>query len=119
MRITKLFSRPGPLSAKLFAAARRWLDWLHAVQNRERARLLEELIRARGLMPLLMKRRNGYRWSREEKQQIRAQLRSLSEISPYLVPLLLPGGFLLLPVLAWWLDRRRQKRADDAQWPEH
>jgi hypothetical protein len=24
--------------------------------------------------------------------------------------LLLPGGLALLPLLAWWLDRRRNKR---------
>jgi len=28
-------------------------------------------------------------------------------ISRYLVVLVIPGGVLLLPALAWWLDRRR------------
>jgi hypothetical protein len=31
----------------------------------------------------------------------------LSTLSPYLVVLVMPGGLLALPALAWWLDRRR------------
>jgi len=60
-------------------------------------------------MPLLMKPRNAQRWTPEEKQQIAAHLRTLSTISPYLVVLALPGGLLMLPALAWWLDRRRNR----------
>jgi len=26
--------------------------------------------------------------------------------------LLLPGSFVIVPVLAWWLDRRRQVRGE-------
>jgi hypothetical protein len=37
-------------------------------------------------------------------------MRRMSTISPYLVVLALPGSFLLLPVLAWWLDRRRNRQ---------
>ncbi len=33
-------------------------------------------------------------------------------LSPYLIALLLPGSVLLLPIYAWWLDRRRLKRGD-------
>jgi hypothetical protein len=36
-------------------------------------------------------------------------LRTLSTISPYFVVLALPGGLLILPALAWWLDRRRNR----------
>ena len=64
----------------------------------------------RGLMPLLMKQRNGYRWTEADRLEIRAQLRRLLSLSPYLIVFLLPGGLLMLPVLAWWLDRRRQQR---------
>jgi hypothetical protein len=31
-------------------------------------------------------------------------------MGPYVALLVLPGGFALLPLLAWWLDRRREKR---------
>jgi hypothetical protein len=37
-------------------------------------------------------------------------MRRISSISSYLVVLAMPGGMLMLPVLAWWLDRRRNRR---------
>lgn len=78
--------------------------------ERERRRLLEELVQVKGLMPLLMKPRNRQKWTHEDIEQIRAHLRRLTRISPYLVVLVMPGGFAVLPVLAWWLDRRRNRR---------
>lgn len=89
------------------------MGWHHsplAAQKRERERLIAEFSKVRGLMPLLMKRRNGGQWQRGERQQLLEQLRALKNLSPYLVVLALPGSVLLLPVLAWWLDRRRQRR---------
>lgn len=83
---------------------------LWELQNRERVRLWDEIAQARGLMPLLMKQRNGYRWTDEDKREIRAQLNKLASLSPYVVLFLAPGGLLALPFLAWWLDRRRQRR---------
>jgi hypothetical protein len=38
-------------------------------------------------------------------------LRALSNLSPYLFTLALPGSVLMLPLLAWWLDRRRGQRS--------
>ena len=54
-----------------------------------------------------MKRRNGKEWTRAEQTEIVSGLRRLAGLSPYLVTLALPGSVLLLPLLAWWLDRRR------------
>lgn len=85
---------------------------LWALQNRERERLWQEASQARGLMQLLMKQRNGYRWTDDDKRRIRVHLRRLAALSPYLVLFLSPGGLLALPLLAWWLDRRREKRGD-------
>lgn len=65
----------------------------------------------RDLMPLLMKRRNGGHWSDEEKRVLRQRLRGLAHLSPILLLLALPGTFLLLPLLAWWLDRRGRRRS--------
>lgn len=79
-------------------------------QNRERLHITAELAKVRGLMPLLMKRRNGGRWTVDERHQLIEQLHALAHLSPYLVVLVLPGSFLALPVLAWWLDRRRYRR---------
>lgn len=78
--------------------------------QREKKRILAEILQIQGLMPLLMKPRNGQRWTREDKAQIRRHLRQLYELSPYLVALVLPAAPLTLPILAWWLDRRRASR---------
>lgn len=88
-----------------------WSRMLEA-QRRERNQLTSELSQIRDLMPLLMKRRNGQRWTRAERQRLQAQLRAVAHLSPYLVVLALPGSFALIPVLAWWLDRRRGKRSN-------
>jgi hypothetical protein len=83
---------------------------LWEVQAREKRRIQQEVLQVRGLMPLLMKPRNGYRWTREEKRELVRMLRSLYSVSPYLLTLALPGSVLFLPLLAWWLDRRRVRR---------
>lgn len=79
-------------------------------QRRQANDLVADLASMRGLMPLLMKHRNGGQWTREEKTELLMQLRILSRVSPALLLLLLPGSALLLPVYAWWLDRRRLPR---------
>lgn len=79
-------------------------------QQRERQQLTAELAKIKGLMPLLMKRRNGGRWTVDERHQLIEQLHALAYLSPYLVILAMPGSVLVLPLLAWWLDRRRQLR---------
>jgi hypothetical protein len=83
-----------------------------AAQKREREQILAELVKIRGLMPLLMKPRNGERWSTVERAELTGQMRAFAHISPYLVIMILPGSFFALPVLAWWLDRRRLQRAE-------
>ena len=59
-------------------------------------------------MPLVIKPRNHQQWTPEDKRQIVIHLRRLSVVSPYLVVMVMPGSFIVLPALAWWLDRRRQ-----------
>jgi hypothetical protein len=81
-------------------------------QQRERMHIAAKLGTIKGLMPLLMKHRNGSRWSRAERADLHGQLRALTYLSPYLIMLALPGSFLMLPLLAWWLDRRRGLRSD-------
>ena len=78
--------------------------------QRERKFVLDELTQVKGLMPLLMKRRNREQWTPEDLAELRTQFRRLRKLSPYLAALLLPGGFAALPALAWWFDRRRQRR---------
>lgn len=86
-------------------------------QNRERARLVVEFAQTKGLMPLLMKQRNGYRWTAEDKRLIREDIAALMHMGPYLILFVAPGGFFIMPILAWWLDRRRVKRPDQAATP--
>jgi len=97
--------------------AKRMLQGIRAAQHRERQQLLSEFSKIRGLMPLLMKSRNGQRWSPAERDALRGQLRAIAYLSPYLLIMLLPGSFLAVPVLAWWLDRRRRNRSDRAPPP--
>ncbi len=77
------------------------------LQERERKALLSEIVQVKGLMPLLMKPRNKQRWSAEDKAELREHMRRISHISPYIAIMILPGSIVMLPVLAWWLDRRR------------
>ena len=87
-------------------------------QKREAKHVVAELLALRGLMPLLMKARNGGQWNTEERAELLSQLRRLSRLSPYLLFLLLPGSALLLPLYAWWLDRRRGKRPAQGSVPD-
>ena len=82
----------------------------HAPLRREGDRIRAEMLGIQGLLPLLMKQRNGTKWTPDERAQLRRHLRSLTSLSPYLLVFLAPGSFVLFSVLAWWLDRRRQKR---------
>lgn len=91
--------------------------WVYALQIREKKRLQMEMAQIRGLMSLLMKQRNGSSWTMEERVQLKAHLHQILALSPYMLFFIAPGGFLALPVLAWWLDRRRQKRAAEPQPP--
>ncbi len=77
--------------------------------EREKKFLLSEILQVRGLMPLLMKSRNKQYWTLDDRAELKVHLRRISGISPYLLVLALPGSFLLLPALAWWLDRRRNR----------
>jgi len=82
--------------------------------ERERKFILSELVQVKGLMQVLMKRRNKQHWSPEDIGEIRAHIQRLSKLSPYLVIIVMPGGFAMLPILAWWLDRRRNRRIVNA-----
>ena len=73
--------------------------------------ILQEVLAVKGLMQLLMKTRNtDQSWTREEKREIKKHLKDISKMVPVIVIFLLPGGTLLLPVLAEVIDRRKTKR---------
>ena len=69
--------------------------------------VLARLSRIHDLVRVLMKPRNGEAWSEEDKAFLWREVRAVARWTPALVLFLLPGSALLLPLLAWTLDRRR------------
>ena len=77
--------------------------------------ILSQVLAVKGLMQLLMKNRNtGEKWTRDEIREIRAHLKHIAMLVPALIIFLLPGGSLLLPLLAEVLDRRKKIRRSPA-----
>ena len=90
---------------------RRLLTAVKMLHAREKSRLREEIAQIPGLTALLMKPRNGLKWTTAERAELRTQLRRFSRLSLYLAMAALPFTTLTLPLVAWWLDRRQQKRS--------
>ena len=86
-----------------------WVN-MRSTSATHRRHIRKELNEIRGLIPLLMKRRNGQRWSASERAALLRDLRALANLSPYLIPLLMPGGIFMLPLVAYWMDARRNQR---------
>ena len=70
-----------------------------------------DLYHIQGFMQLLMKPRNGTSWTKEDKAAIITHLKYVGGTLPLLLVFTLPGGSLLLPLLAWVLDRRRNRKS--------
>lgn len=87
-----------------------WWRRLLKVQGQQARQIVTEMLVVKEIFPLLMKVRNGGKWTPEEKRELLSHLRRLARLSPYLLLLLLPGSAVLLPLYAWWLDRRRGQR---------
>jgi hypothetical protein len=85
-------------------------DHIRGIVEREKKHLEDELARTQTLMPLLMKPLNGAKWTQDEKRELVDHLKRIGGMGRYVALLLLPGGLALLPLLAWWMDRRREKR---------
>jgi hypothetical protein len=85
-------------------------DHIRGIVEREKKHLGDEFARTQTLMPLLMKPRNGAKWTKDEKRELVDHLKRIGGMGRYVALLLLPGGLALLPLLAWWLDRRRDRR---------
>ena len=60
-------------------------------------------------MQLLMKPRNGMPWTAEDRIALRLHLKRLAQTLPILGLFSLPGGSFLLPLLALFLDRRKER----------
>ncbi len=90
--------------------APKWFGSFLASNNREKNRMRQELGKIKGAIPLLMKPRNGSKWTAQDRQELKLMLRAASAVYPYLIIWALPGSILLLPFLAWHLDARRKNR---------
>jgi hypothetical protein len=66
---------------------------------------------------VLMKPRNGVPWTREDREFLRAGLRTLARWAPGFLLFLMPGGLGLLAIYAWLLDRRRGRAPAAADAP--
>ncbi len=73
--------------------------------------IFNEAQQMQGFLFLLFKERNtDLKWTEEEKEQLKTYLKRLSAYVPIIILFILPGGSLLLPVLAEVLDRRKKRR---------
>jgi hypothetical protein len=96
------------LSPSILLMVKKYLKRL-IVTNKEA--ILMQVLAIKGLMQLLMKTRNtDEKWTREEKKAIKRHLKNIAKIIPAVIIFTLPGGSLLLPVLAEALDRRKTRR---------
>ncbi|MBI3569579.1 MAG: hypothetical protein HY082_00495 [Gammaproteobacteria bacterium] len=100
-----------PSGTGIVTNIRRLVREARMLHVREKNRIREGIAQVPGLMALLMKPRNGLKWTKDEREELRTQLRRLSRLSFYLAMAALPFTTLTLPLVAWWLDRRQQKRS--------
>ena len=68
-------------------------------------------------MPKYFRLRRWWWWSEEDREKFKRRLR---RISPYILILLLPGSFFLLPLYALWREwqHRRARRTEILRLPE-
>jgi hypothetical protein len=75
-----------------------------------RLAVLDEVAHVQGFMHLLMKPRNGTPRTAAEQAELRRHLVHIARSLPVFGIFTLPGGTLLLPLLAVILERRRRRR---------
>jgi len=63
----------------------------------------------KGSVVWLIRQRKQGAWTATERAHLRGVMRSASSVSPYLFIWVLPGSLVLLPFLAWFIDRRRRR----------
>jgi hypothetical protein len=79
--------------------------------QKHRELIMNEAREMDGFMELLLKQRNSEaKWTPVERSRLRRYLWRLAAYVPALCIFLLPGGLLLIPVLAEVMDRRRTAR---------
>lgn len=111
-----------PLSTTAFQRrmerAPEWFCSFLAGNTREKTRFRSELATIKGSTVWLIRQRRQGAWTAAERDHLRGVMRSASSVSPYLVIWVVPGSLLLLPFLAWFIDRRRRRRAGTLETPD-
>lgn len=91
-----------------------WFCSFLAGNSREKSRLKREMATLKGSVVWLVQQRRQGCWDAQERAHLREVMRTASSVSPYLVIWVVPGSMLLLPFLAWFLDRQRKRRQPPA-----
>lgn len=77
--------------------------------RRWKLRARDEMGQVQDLVRVLFKPRNAEAWTRDDRAFLRRELATLaSRWAPGFFLFLLPGGLLLAPAYAWYLDRRKR-----------
>ena|SRR5437870_5756513 len=77
--------------------------------RRFKLRARDELGQVDDLVRVLFKPRNGEPWTAQDRAFLRTELATLARRwAPGFFLFLLPGGMLMAPALAWYLDRRKR-----------
>lgn len=86
-----------------------WFCSFLAGNTREKTRFRSELATMKGSIVWLIRQRQRGAWTTTERAHLRNVMRSASSVSPYLFVWVIPGSLVLLPFLAWFMDRRRRR----------
>ena len=87
-----------------------WFCSFLAGNSREKSRLKREVATMKGSVVWLVQQRRQGHWNAEERAHLRDVMRSASSVSPYLFIWVIPGPMLILPFMAWVLDKQRKRR---------
>ncbi|MDH4418813.1 MAG: hypothetical protein QE485_16510 [Acidovorax sp.] len=94
-----------------------WFCSFLAGNCREKSRLKREMATMKGSVVWLVQQRRQGNWTADERDHMRDVMRSASSVSPYLFIWVIPGSMLILPFMAWFLDRQRKRRERRLQRP--
>ena len=87
-----------------------WFCSFLAGNSREKTRLKREMATMKGSVGWMVQQRRKGQWTAAERSHLREVMRSASSVSPYLFIWVIPGSMLVLPFMAWFLDRQRKRR---------
>ena len=97
--------------------APQWFCSFLASNSREKSRLKREMATMKGSVVWMVQQRRQGNWTAAERAHLRDVMRSASSVSPYLFVWVIPGSMLILPFMAWFLDRQRKRRERRLQRP--